>query len=52
MFSKITPEEAGISSKHVLKFIEKLEQRGLYSHGIILMRGDKRYPGEYKNHVN
>lgn len=40
MFSSITPEQAGISSKAVLKFIRKLEQRGLYSHGILMMRGD------------
>ena len=40
MFYSITPEQAGISSKAVLKFIRKLEQRGLYSHGILMMRGD------------
>lgn len=40
MFNSITPEQAGISSNAVLKFIRKLEQRGLYSHGILMMRGD------------
>lgn len=40
MFSCITPEQAGISSNAVLKFMRKLEQRGLYSHGVLMMRGD------------
>lgn len=40
MFNIITPEQAGISSKAVEKFIRKLEERGLYTHGILLMRGD------------
>ena len=40
MFNIITPEQAGISSKAVTKFIRKLEERGLYTHGILMMRGD------------
>ena len=40
MFNIITPEQAGISSKAVAKFIRKLQERGLYTHGILMMRGD------------
>ena len=40
MFNVITPEQAGISSNAVAKFIRKLEERGLYTHGILMMRGD------------
>lgn len=40
MFNTISPEQAGISSAAVTKFITKLEQRGLYTHGFLLMRGD------------
>ena len=41
MFEKITPEQAGISSKSVQRFIEKLEKRGASTHGILFMKGDK-----------
>ena len=40
MFSAITPEQAGISSNAVAKFIRKLEERGLYTHGVLMMRGN------------
>lgn len=40
MFNVITPEQAGISSRAVSKFIRKLEERGLYTHGVLMMRGD------------
>lgn len=40
MFNTITPEQAGISSGAVTKFIRKLEERGLYTHGVLMMRGD------------
>jgi CubicO group peptidase (beta-lactamase class C family) len=40
MFNIITPEQAGISSKAVTKFIHKLQERGLYTHGILMMRGN------------
>ena len=41
MFNVITPERAGISSRAVAKFIRKLEERGLHTHGTLLMRGDE-----------
>ena len=47
MFEKITPEEAGISSKTVKKFISALEKRGAATHGLIFMRGDKTFAEAY-----
>ncbi len=47
MFNTITPEQAGISSKSVTKFIHKLEERGLYTHGMLMMRGDDIFAEAY-----
>lgn len=47
MFDKITPEQAGISSKNIRKFIEKLERRGSSTHGVLFMRGDKIFAEAY-----
>ena len=46
MFEKITPEEAGISSKYVGHFIKALEKRNLHMHSVLLCRGEKLF-GEY-----
>ena len=47
MFNTITPEQAGISSKAVTRFIHKLEERGLYTHGMLMMRGDDIFAEAY-----
>ena len=47
MFNTITPEQAGISSKSVTKFIRKLAERDLYSHGILMMRGNDIFAEGY-----
>lgn len=47
MFEKITPEEAGISSKKVADFIKKLEKRGATTHSILFMKGDKIFAEAY-----
>ena len=47
MFNTITPEQAGISSDAVTKFIRKLEERGLYTHGILMMRGQDIFAESY-----
>ena len=47
MFEKITPEQAGISSKTVIKFINKLEKRGAATHGMLFMKGDKIFTEAY-----
>lgn len=47
MFEKITPEQAGISSKQIRKFIEILEKRGACTHGILFMKGDKIFAEGY-----
>lgn len=36
-----TPEKAGISSKNIKKYIEKLEKNGLATHNIIIAKGDE-----------
>lgn len=36
-----TPEQAGISSQHVLAFYQELEQQHLSTHAVILSRGDQ-----------
>lgn len=47
MFEKITPEQAGISSKNVTKFIKALEKRGATTHGVLFMKGDKIFAEAY-----
>ena len=47
MFNTVTPEAAGISSRAVQKFFRKLEERGLYTHGVLLMRGDDIFAEGY-----
>lgn len=47
MFEKITPEEAGISSKQVEKYIRSLEKRGAATHGLLMMRGGKIFAEYY-----
>ena len=37
---RVTPEQAGISSRHVLAFYKELAQRQLSTHAVILSRGD------------
>ena len=47
MFENITPEQAGISSSHVLNFIKELDQNGLFTHSIIMARGNKIFSEVY-----
>ncbi len=41
MFERITPEEAGISSDSIRRFISILEKRGAATHSILMMRHGK-----------
>lgn len=43
----ITPEKAGIPSKNIKKYIEKLERDRLSTHNIIMMRGDDIFFEKY-----
>ena len=43
MFEKITPEQAGISSRWVSRFIRTLDKRGLTMHSVLLMKGEKLF---------
>lgn len=47
MFEKITPEEAGISSAAVAKFINLLNKRGMQMHSVLMMKGDKLFAEYY-----
>ncbi len=47
MFRKATPEEVGISSHSVLRFIKTLESYKLKTHSLILARGDKVFAEGY-----
>ncbi len=43
----VTPEQAGISSRHVLAFYKELAQRQLSTHAVILSRGDTLFSEQY-----
>ena len=47
MFERITPEEAGISSATVQRFLEKLDQRGAIMHSLMLVRDGKVFAEHY-----
>ncbi len=47
MFEKITPEQAGISSKNVEKLITSLESRNICMHSLLMMKGDKLFAEYY-----
>lgn len=47
MFERITPEEAGISSAQVAKFIKKIESRGAIMHSLMLVRHGKVFAEHY-----
>ena len=47
MFRKITPEQAGIPSALVEKFIRTLNKRGLAMHSVLLMRGEDIFAEYY-----
>ena len=47
MFEKISPEQAGISSKDITAFIKRLEKRGATMHSFLFMRGDKIFAEGY-----
>ena len=46
MFEKITPEQAGISSDNVAKFIAKLEEIGASTHQLLMMKDGKIFAEE------
>ena len=47
MFERITPEQAGISSRKVVRLINTLNRRGLATHSILLMKGDNIFAEAY-----
>ena len=47
MFERITPEEAGISSRRVKEFMAALRRRGTRMHSVLMMKGDKLFAEYY-----
>ena len=47
MFEKITPEQAGIESRYVADYISLLERRGMTTHSVLMMKGDKLFAEYY-----
>lgn len=47
MFERITPEQAGISSRQVLKFLSRCYRNGLTMHSVLMMKGDKLFAEYY-----
>ena len=40
MFKNTIPEKVGIDSKYVLKYLKKLQERGLFMHSVVMARGN------------
>ena len=47
MFEKITPEQAGISSKQISKFLSRCYRNGLTMHSVLMMKGEKLFAEYY-----
>ena len=47
MFERITPEEAGVSSKYIADFISSLNRRSIPMHSVLMMKGDKLFAEYY-----
>ena len=47
MFEKITPEQAGIGSLNVAKYISILQKRGVNMHGLLMVKDGKIFCEEY-----
>lgn len=47
MFQTITPEQAGISSANVFRFLRALESRGLVMHSVLMMRAESIFAEYY-----
>ena len=47
MFKSVTPESCGIESARVLDFLEYLEDSGLTTHSILMMKDDKIFAEAY-----
>ena len=47
MFTKVTPESCGIESRRVREFLEYLEDSGLVTHGLLMLKDDKVFTEAY-----
>ena len=46
-FCKATPESCGIESSRILEFLEYLEDGGLTTHGVLMMKDDRVFAEAY-----
>jgi len=47
LFSKCTPEQAGVSSKDILKLLKIFDKYEMHTHSIIMAKGDKIFAESY-----
>ena len=47
MFKSVTPESCGIDSARVLDFLEYLEDSGLTTHSVLMMKDDAIFTEAY-----
>ena len=49
MFKNTTPEKIGIKSENVLRYLKKLNERGLFMHSVVMARGNRIFCEAYWN---
>ena len=47
MFEKVTPESCGVDSERILDFLQYLEDAGLTTHSVLMMKDDKIFTEGY-----
>jgi hypothetical protein len=47
MFERITPEQAGVSSRHVKKYIDSLLRHHINMHSVLMMKGESLFCEAY-----
>lgn len=52
LFDRITPEEAGIKSRNVKKYLDLLERRDIPMHSVLMMKGDRLFCEAYYSPFN
>ena len=52
MFKNVMPEAVGIKSNNIMRFLRKLENRGLFIHSVIMARGNDIFCEAYWNPFN
>ena len=47
LFDRITPEEAGIKSRNVKKYLDLLDRRDIPMHSVLMIKGDRLFCEAY-----